>query len=61
MAGQVSRLWMAVVAGRGPNKGGSTDEGGQGHHDEGRAGRRHVKQWGGRFDVATSHALNTNE
>ena len=44
-------------------RGGGTDEGGQGHHDEGRAGRRHVKQRGGRatVDVATSHMLNMNE
>ena len=44
-------------------RGGGTDEGGQGHHDEGRVGRQHVKQWGGRatVDMATSHALNMNE
>ena len=51
-------LWGGVG-----QRGGGTDEGGQGHHDEDRVGRRHVKQWGGRatVDVATSHALNMNE
>ena len=44
-------------------RGGGTDEGGQGHHDEGRTGRQHVKQQGGRatVDMATSHTLNMNK
>ena len=44
-------------------RGGGTDKGGQGHHDEGRVGRQHVKQRGGRVtvDVATLHTLNMNE